>query len=52
LDESGPLLVYQRDHRIRVAEGKVTPLGEGFYRVDLPVGEKNKRITITVAADL
>ncbi|MCU0786637.1 MAG: hypothetical protein MUC91_00360 [Verrucomicrobia bacterium] len=51
LDESGPLLVYQRDHRITVPEGKVTPLGEGFYRVDLPVGERNKRLTITVAAE-
>jgi hypothetical protein len=50
LDESGPLIVYQRDHGIKVPEGKVTPLGDGFYRLDLPVGKINQRITITTAA--
>ncbi len=48
LDESGPLVVYHKARKPEASEGTVAELGNGFYRIDLPVGELDKKITLSL----
>ncbi len=47
LDESGPLVVYRSGKKPKASEGSVTVIGGDFYRIDLPVGAMNKKITLS-----
>lgn len=47
LDESGPIIVYNSSMQPKVSEGSIRKLNNGFYLIDLPVGEQNKKIEIT-----
>ncbi|MCF8362913.1 MAG: hypothetical protein K9G70_09860 [Prolixibacteraceae bacterium] len=48
LDESGPIIVYNTSKKIKSSKGSVKDIGNGFYQIDLPVGELNKRVKISV----
>lgn len=48
LDESGPLVIYHGGQKIKTSEGSVVVIGEGFYRIDLPIGQMNKKIAISL----
>lgn len=47
LDESGPLIVFHNTHIPQSSEGIVTDLGNGFYRIDLPIGESDRTVVLS-----
>jgi len=49
LDESGPLVIFHARKIPKVSEGTVTKIGNGFYRIDLPVSEPDKTIILTLS---
>lgn len=48
LDESGPLIVYNSSKQPIASEGSVKEIGNGFYRIDLQIGEQNKNIKLSI----
>ncbi len=46
LDESGPVIVFSRDGEPKTNAGKLVALGNGFYEIDMPVGELNKTVRL------
>jgi len=46
LDESGPIIIYSANRKPKTKQGELTEMGNGFYEIDLPVGELNKKITV------
>lgn len=48
LDEAGPFIIYNSTKTPKSSVGSVKEIGNGFYKIDLPVGELNKGIKISI----
>jgi len=46
LDESGPITIYSVKGKPKPEQGILTDLGNGFYNIDLTIGEMNKKIIV------
>lgn len=46
LDESGPIIIFSRDGKPKTNAGKLIALGDGFYEINMPVGELNKTVRL------
>lgn len=46
LDESGPVTVFCKDGSPRADAGILLELGNGFYEIDMPIGELNKTVRL------
>ena len=46
LDESGPFIVYCKDSCPITDNGEVLVLGNHFYKIELPVGERDLKIRL------
>lgn len=49
LDEEGPIIVYNTNKQPVTNTGKVKNLGNGFYRIELPVGGLNNNLLLTLS---
>ncbi len=45
--ESSPLVVYSKTGKVSADGHKVSDLGNGFWRVELPVGKRGARVTVS-----